>query len=149
MKTISIDFDVHRAIELERRGFDEPENDALRRLLRLPTASKPQQSAQPDAPRKGDDLSTTQGAAWSWKGVVLPHGTDLRMDYRGQMVRVRVEQGKWMIDGKSYTSPSDAASSSVLTKEGDHPSLNGWIYWEVKRPGDGTWRKLQALKPRG
>lgn len=148
MKIISIDFDIHRLIEQERLGFDEPENAALRRLLKLPSASTSGAVHSP-ATATGHDAAHDRGVAWSWKGVVLPHGTELRMDYRGQMVRGRVEQGKWMIEGKTYTSPSDAAGSSVVTKDGDHPSLNGWIYWEVKRPNDSTWRRLQSLKPRG
>lgn len=148
MKVIEIDFDVHRLIELERRGFDEPENAALRRLLKLPINTPEPSSTKTSAQADSDSPKIAAGAAWSWKGVALPHGTELRMDYRGQMVRGRVENGKWVVEGKSYTSPSDAAGSSVVTKDGEHPSLNGWIYWEVKRPSDGTWRKLQSLKPR-
>jgi hypothetical protein len=148
MKTIEIDFDIHRLIELERKGFDEPENAALRRLLKLPRLDAP--STDKKAVNGSDEADTAAGigVAWSWKGVVLPHGTQLRMDYRGQMVRGHVDQGKWVIDGKSYTSPSDAAGSSVVTKSGERPSLNGWVYWEVKRPNDGNWRKLQSLKPK-
>ena len=149
MKTIDIDFDVHRLIEQERRGFDEPENAALRRLLKLPTNGAAAAGAKETNIANSDELKAAAGVAWSWKGVVLPHGTDLRMDYRGQMVRGRVENGKWVVEAKFYTSPSDAAGSSVVTKDGDHPSLNGWIYWEAKRPSDVTWRKLQSLKPRG
>ena len=33
MRTIEIDYDIHRLIQLERRSFDEPEYIALRRLL--------------------------------------------------------------------------------------------------------------------
>ena len=145
MKSIMIDFDVHRLIEQERRGFDEPENTALRRLLKLPSSGATEVVSTEASSNKS---KVTSGVAWSWKGVVLPHGTELRMDYRGQMVRGTVESGRWIVEGKAYTSPSDAAGSSVVTKDGDHPSLNGWIYWEVKRPGDAIWRKLQSLKPR-
>ena len=35
MRTIKIDFDIHKRIEMERRGFDDPPNAALRRLLGL------------------------------------------------------------------------------------------------------------------
>jgi hypothetical protein len=148
MKTIEIDFDIHRLIELERKGFDEPENAALRRLLKLPMLGAPLTDRKAESGSDEPDSVASIGVAWSWKGVVLPHGTQLRMDYRGQMVRGHVEQGKWVIDGKSYTSPSDAAGSSVVTKGCERPSLNGWVYWEVKRPNDGNWRKLQSLKPK-
>ena len=146
MKTIEIDFDVHRLIELERRGFEEPENAALRRLLKLPEAVETMQEMALADTTKANQKNLGNGAAWSWKGVALPHATELRMEYRGQMVRGRVEHGKWVVEGNSYTSPSDAAGSSVKTKSGERPSLNGWLYWEVKRPGDSTWRKLKGLK---
>ncbi|NGM44182.1 hypothetical protein G5B31_01385 [Rhodobacter sp. SGA-6-6] len=146
MKTIEIDFDVHRLIELERQGFDEPENSALRRLLKLPTSNAPSTPTKAAAGSEGPEETTDAGMAWSWKGVVLPHGTQLRMEYRGQMVRGQVQNGKWVVAGKPYTSPSDAAGSSVKTKRGDRPSLNGWVYWEVKRPTDTSWRKLNSLK---
>lgn len=140
MKTIEIDFDVHRLIENARRGFHEPENAALRRLLNLPDAKPAVASAG----------SRSDGAAgdWSWKGVTLPQGTQLRMEYAGQAVRGTIQDGQWMIDGHAYRSPSDAAGSSVVTKDGSHPSLNGWNYWEVKRPEDISWRRLVSLKPR-
>lgn len=142
-KTIEIDFDVHRLIELERRGFDEPENSALRRLLKLP-----EQPARPAPASLIDDSTPASGEPWSWKGVQLPHGTELRMEYAGQLVHGRVHQGKWRIEGKDFNSPSDAAGSSVKTKDGKSTNLNGWVYWEVKRPGDSTWHRLQSLKPR-
>ena len=144
MKTIEIDFDVHRLIENERRGFNEPENAALRRLLNLPAAEPALATPDPGASRHREAMA----GAWSWKGVTLPQGTQLRMEYAGQAVRGRIEGGQWMIEGHAYRSPSDAAGSSVVTKDGAHPSLNGWMYWEVKRPEDITWRRLDSLKPR-
>lgn len=148
MKTIEIDFDVHRLIELERRGFEEPENQALRRLLKLPDAQVGIGQEHLTVPAVSVPAQAEEGKPWSWKGVTLPHGTELRMDYAGQVVRGKVENGVWMIEGKVYKSPSDAAGSSVLTKDGTRTSLNGWLYWEVKRPADATWRHLQSLKPR-
>jgi hypothetical protein len=144
MKTIEIDFDVHRMIELERRGFDEPENAALRRLLKLPALESHTQLFT----KTEVQSIKPEGDAWLWKGVSLPHGTEVRMDYAGQIVHGLIEQGRWLIDGKFFKSPSDAAGSSVVTKDGTHPNLNGWMYWEVRRPGDSSWRQLQSLKPR-
>jgi hypothetical protein len=142
-KTIEIDFDIHRLIESERRGFEEPENAALRRLLKLP--EPPSQSAPAT---RIEQSAVTEVEPWSWKGVQLPHGTDLRMEYAGQIVHGRVEQGRWVVEGKHYKSPSDAAGSSVKTKDGSTTNLNGWMYWEIKRPGESNWRRLQSMKPR-
>jgi hypothetical protein len=145
MKTIEIDFDIHRLIELERRDFDEPENTALRRLLKLPEQNIP----TPEAAREHKGSFSTQkenGRPWSGKGVILPHGTELRMEYRGQIVRGAIDDATWLVEGVRTTSPSDAAGSAVLTKNGERPSLNGWVYWEVRRPGDGQWRALKSVK---
>lgn len=148
MKTIEIDFDVHRLIELERSGFDEPENAALRRLLKLPEV------VRPDALPKFESVGAVKSASgskerpWSGKGIQLPHGTELRMEYRGQLVRGIIDDGSWLVEGKRTNSPSDAAGSAVVTKNGARPSLNGWIYWEVKRPEDAQWRTLKSLKSR-
>jgi negative regulator of replication initiation len=144
MKTIEIDFAVHRLIELERRDFDEPENAALRRLLKLPETDHAVQSVTSASVEE----INSDGDPWYWKGVRLPHGTEVRMEYAGQIVRGVIEQGRWLVNGQTYKSPSDAAGSSVVTKDGTRPSLNGWMYWEVKRPGDVSWRRLQGLKPR-
>jgi SeqA protein N-terminal domain len=147
MKTIEIDFDIHRLIEIERKGFDESENSALRRLLNLSSKIDLQSSTKHGA-IVAPETTISQGRPWSGKGLVLPHGTELRMEYRGQVVRGVIENGVWSVEGNKTTSPSDAAGSAVVTKNGERPSLNGWVYWEVKRPTDATWRKLKSMKPR-
>ncbi len=140
LRTIEIDFDIHQMIELERKGFDEPEYLALRRLLNLPDSEAGGKSAPPaDAP---------SGRPWSGKGVELPHGTELRMEYNGQVFRGYIENGVWVVEGHRAKSPSDAAGSAAMTKSGTRPSLNGWIYWEVKRPTDANWRTLKGLRPK-
>lgn len=153
MRTIEIDFDIHQMIELERKGFDEPENEALRRLLKLPekaaaTATQPTSAPPPVLPGLTRAMNEHVKRAWSGKGVELPHGTELRMEYNGQVFRGSIDNGIWIVEGKRSNSPSDAASSVAVTKTGTHPSLNGWIYWEVKRPTDSNWRTLKSLKSR-
>jgi len=154
MRTIEIDFDVHQMIELERRGFEEKENDALRRLLKLElkaTTSDPAPNdklSQPQGVKNNEPLEANDRRSWSGKGVELPHGTELRMEYNGQIHRGAIGDGYWVVDGVRSTSPSDAAGSVATTKNGTRPSLNGWIYWEVKRPSDAHWRALKSLKLR-
>ncbi|MFQ8429932.1 hypothetical protein [Amaricoccus sp. W119] len=142
MRTIEIDFDIHQMIELERKNFDEPENSALRRLLKLPNAK-----SEPPKSVAASELSSAN-RSWSRSGVELPHGTEVKMEYNGQAFQGVIEDGAWLVDGLKTRSPSDAAGSAARTKNGGRPSLNGWIYWEVKRPGDSRWRKLKSLKPR-
>ena len=141
LQTIEIDFDIHQMIELERRGFDEPQYLALRRLLKLPDPKDDQESQETTS-------EATIGRAWSGKGVELPHGTKLRMEYNGRIFRGQIDNGEWVIEDNKSKSPSDAAGSVARTKDGKRPSLNGWNYWEVKRPTDKNWRALNNLRSR-
>jgi hypothetical protein len=140
MRAIEIDFEVHQQIELERTSFDESPNEVLRRLLKLPPASGgPALDAHPS-------VQEADGRPWSGKGVTLPHGTEIRMDYNGKVYSGGIADGQWVVEGKHSKSPSDAAGSVAKTRNGKVPSLNGWIYWQVKRPGDASWSPLNSLR---
>ena len=86
-RSIEIDFDVHKAIELARTSFSETENDVLRKLLKLGEASVTTSSME------------TGGLPWSRKGVTLAHGTRLRMEYNGRQYSGAVENGEWVFEG--------------------------------------------------
>lgn len=138
MRTIEIDFEVHKRIEMERNSFNEPPNIALRRLLGIDRAgSTPRLESMKPA-----------GRPWAGKGVTLPHGTELRMEYNGRVYTGRIDNGRWLVEGKEFQSPSAAAGGVALTKDGRHTSLDGWTYWHVKRPGDASWRAIRTLKSR-
>jgi hypothetical protein len=142
-RTIEIDFDVHKRIELARTGFSETPNQVLRRLLEI--------EGSPPSPSMPSSLllNKTRGArAWSGKGVTLPHGTELRMEYNGRTHSGIVDDGRWSIDRKFFNSPSAAAGGVGTTKEGKHPSLDGWLYWKVKLPGEHQWMLLAELRRR-
>lgn len=68
------------------------------------------------------------------------------MDYNGRLHRGQIEDGSWLIEGQSFNSPSAAAGGVALTKAGKHPSLDGWMYWQVKRPDDADWLPLKFLR---
>ena len=138
MKPIEIDFDVNKKIELARTSFEETPNDVLRRLLGLP--------AQGPQTHQNNFQAIPTGRPWSGKGVELPHGTELRMDYNGKVYQGLVQDGSWVVEGTQSLSPSDAAGSVATTKDGGRPSLNGWNYWQVKRPTDRTWKQLSSLR---
>ncbi len=141
LRTIEIDFDIHRLIELERKGFDEPEYLALRRLLKLPA---PETQEEQEA---SISYSTQEGRSWIGKGVELPHGTEVRMTYGGKTYHGKIDDGEWVVEGVHTRSPSAAAGSAARTKDGKHPALNGWNYWEVKRPNDENFIPLKNLRP--
>ncbi len=83
---------------------------------------------------------------WIGKGVTLPEGTQLQMYYRGNRYAGIVKNGLWEVNGNLYKSPSTAAGDSARTKDGTNPSLNGWKYWQVKRPEDANWISLDELR---
>jgi len=135
-RTIEIDFEVHKRIEAERTSFAETPNDVLRRLIGI--GSAPSGEPAPIA-----DI----GRAWTGKGVTLPGGTLLRMDYNGRAISGSVIDGKWLVEGAEFTSPSAAASELCRTKAGKKTSIDGWKYWHAKRPGDEEWVEIGALRP--
>lgn len=144
-RTIEVDFDVHKKIEAERRSFDEPENTALRRLLGLP---EPPADITP-VPKNGNimqRISASLGGAWYGKGVELPNGTELRLDYPGVAVGGEIRNGRWNVDGETFGTPSRAACYAVSKARGSEMSVNGWLYWSVKRPTDSEWVPLNSLR---
>lgn len=140
--TIEIDFDTHKLIEGERRGFFEKPLFALRRLLKLP-------ELQPQI-GDGSALDIGSGRDWVEDGVVIPHGTKARMEYaRGsQVYEGQFIDGQLVVNGMRFTSLSAAASALAKTKGGTRPSLNGWNYWEVQKPGADRWDQMEHLRRR-
>lgn len=99
-----------------------------------------------DQGNKPDQGSNPSKGFWSRDGVILPNGTQLQMKYGGVIYTGKIEKGKWVVNGNIYNSPSGAASETALTKEGTKTLLNGWIYWDVKRPKDRNWCPLRKLR---
>jgi hypothetical protein len=140
VRTIEIDFEVHKLIEMERTGFDEPPISALRRLLGLRDVSMSESIAAP--------VASPGGRGWSGDGVHLPHGTLLRMTYNGRSHHGRIDGESWSVEGGRFASPSGAATTVALTKKGRHTRLDGWNYWEAKLPGSDSWVRLGLLRLR-
>ena len=142
LRSIDIDFDVNKLIEIERRGFEETPNDVLRRLLGLgPTTTK--------APANTlAAVAELEGGGWEDEGVFLPNGTIAHMVYNKRSYDGEIKNRLWWVNGQFFTSPSDAASAVGVTKKGEMTSLNGWLYWQVKRPGDTNWIGIGELRKR-
>lgn len=134
-RSIDIDFEVYQLIVLEKRGFEEPDNDVLRRLLGL---GDPAVAPTPPA-------DETPGS-WRGPGVELPEGTRLRMTYADAEHSGTIVDGKWKVGDEYYNTPSQAASQVARTKRGTKTMLNGWKYWHVKRPSDTSWVPLDTLR---
>ncbi len=136
LQSMEVDWDIHKMVETERRSFDEPPYFALRRLLKLPALKA---SPEPEA---------GTGLPWVEDGVEVPHGSLARMEYlRGsQVYEGRFLNGKLVVNGKSYEAVSAAASALAKTKDGNPTSLNGWLYWKAKFPGETVWRSLGEMR---
>ncbi len=76
----------------------------------------------------------------------MPRGTELRMEYNGKQHFGQIDSGEWAAEGTQFRSPSAAAGGVALTKSGKHTSLDGWIYWEAKRPGDHRLTPIATLR---
>lgn len=130
MHTIEVDFDVLKALMLRRATEQVSYNDVLRDVLKLGPGAAVRPAAV-DAGLKG---------AWTSKGVVFPAGTEFRARYKGEVHTGRVADGALIVNGERYDSPSSAAMS--LT---DSP-VNGWTFWECRRPGDTSWQVIKGLR---
>ncbi|MCY4239251.1 MAG: GreA/GreB family elongation factor, partial [Rhodospirillaceae bacterium] len=84
--------------------------------------------------------TTPSRGSWSGKGVVLPHATELRMEYSGRHYFGTIDHGQWLVEGDVYDSPSAASRGVTGT------SRNGWRDWEVKRPSDSRWVHISGLR---
>lgn len=98
--------------------------------LPSPTPSKPQ-PVSPEPIRAG---------AWSGKGVALPEGTELRARYKGQNAHAVISGGFIVLDGQPHRTPS-AAGTAFTGK-----AINGWTFWEARRPGNAGWRRLDSFR---
>ncbi|MGI8931998.1 MAG: hypothetical protein ACR2FK_06450 [Sphingomicrobium sp.] len=137
---IEIDFEIHKAIENERRSFEEPPYVALRRLLKLPDAKITQPAAV-----------ASVGRPWREGAVEVPHGAEARMTYQrgSQVFEGQFLNGRLVVNGQSFETLSGAASALARTKDGAATSLNGWNYWEVKFPGRNEWLPFKLLRRGG
>ena len=146
MRKIEIDFDVHQQIEAERRGFDDPPNVALRRLLGL---GPPKQtlSANDATERLPSEIAERPNAEWRSKGVVLPDGTELQVDYSEVRASGRVDGDRLSFNGQLFRTPSAAVMSAVGTARGSAVSaINGWKYLYARLPGEDKWKRLDNIR---
>lgn len=137
-RSVEIDFDVYKMIETERRGFDDLPIAALRRLLGLGDTAVSTDASHPAAP--------ISGRSWEDDGVILPDGTEARMSYNNRTHEGRIIDGKWVVENRSFVSPSAAANAVAVTKSGSKTQLNGWSYWSVRLPGKQRWVPLRSLR---
>lgn len=127
MAQIDIDFDVFKALTALRESEEATINHVLRRLLKLPERAAP--------------LTVAAQSGCNFKGVFFPEGTQFRATYKGRSYTGEIKNGQWVDgEGKAQSSPSSAAYQ--ITGSG----VNGWWFWEAKRPTDGGWTAIGKLR---
>jgi predicted CopG family antitoxin len=132
--TIEIDFDVFKTLTMHRDSEETTYNDVLRKLLKLPPKPKFGGSSESEA-----NSTISDSVAWVSKGVAFPSGTVFRRTYKGSLFTAKIEEGKFLLEGKKFDSLSSAAMS--ITKS----NVDGWGFWECKRPGE-AWILAKALR---
>lgn len=80
-----------------------------------------------------------QEKGYRWKQLLLPHGTLIRMKYKGQFHYAKVE-GDLIKHDERDVSPSEFANLVTGT------SRNAWRDLEVKRPQDSAWFLADFLR---
>jgi hypothetical protein len=70
---------------------------------------------------------------YQWKDLFLPHGTQIRMQYKGKFHYAKVEGDDIFYEGKSI-SPGSLANTIAGT------SRNAWRDLWIKRPEDKVWK---------
>ena len=146
MRKIEIDFDVHQKIEAARTSFDDPPNAALRRLLGLRPPKQALSENDATARMQGEVIGPPN-AEWRSKGVALPDGTELHVDYSEVSASGRVVGGRLSFHSKTFRTPSAAVMSVVETARGSAVSaINGWKYLYARLPGEDNWMPLNKIR---
>lgn len=81
---------------------------------------------------KPELLQESSARGYQWKGLFLPEGTEIRMQYKGVYAYAKVEGDDIVYGGKSI-SPASLANTIAGS------SRNAWRDLWVKRPGDKEW----------
>jgi hypothetical protein len=137
---IDIDFDVYKALTARRDHEGHSYNDVLRELLGLDSFQEPD-TPEPPYSAAADAITIAVTNGFFSRGVSLPNGSQLRARYKQREYHARIVDDRWLDEGdREHTSPSAAAAAITGT------NVNGLRFWEVRRPGDAGWRRLELLR---
>ena len=143
MPQVEVSFDTWKALTTRRRSETHTYDDVIREALDIDNgkmihALPPFVEAVMKIGSQFDAVGPPKGM--SFRGLFLPNGTLIRASYKGSHFSARISDGKWVSeDGREFGSPSAAAAAITNT------NVNGWRFWQAKRPSDGEWRYLDAI----
>ena len=132
-KMIGIDLQTFKFLESERQTFEDSLSEILKRVT-FKNVLTPKLKLECDA-----------ATPWVGKQLKLPHGTKLRMHYKGALYYGEVINGQWELEGRSFKYPSGAASFISKKHTGSWVSLNGWRYWHAQLPGEEKWALIADM----
>ena len=92
-----------------------------------------------NANTKPELFEATDARGYQWKNLFLPHGTQIRMPYKGAYHYAKVEGDQIVYNG-TPTSPGSLAN--MIT----HSSRNAWRDLWIKRPKDSEWMLADDLR---
>ena len=122
MKTIRISEDVWEAMA-KRGKFGETPDDVLRREFGIKEPSK-----------RMSKLS---------RALLPPEDTSCKMEYKGTTIKGVIDGGQLVLYRYGrFNSLSDAACKVSKV------SLNGWLYWWFKLPGQSKWISADGWRRR-
>lgn len=116
-------------------GWDEFSEDES-------TPPKPTEAA----PVETNSVEFVANQSWVGEGLTLPHGTQVQMTHNQIEYSGEILDGIWIVQGHEAYTPSGAAMAVGRTKRGKPTNIDGWQYWEVKRPGDEKFVPIKQLR---
>lgn len=129
MHSINIDFEVFKELTIRRETEEMTYNDVIRNLLGLEAVNS-----------KNDQIEKQQGAQFISKGIIFPHGTKFRSNYKGRLYYAEVDNGSLVYNGETHSSFSSAAMAITKT------NVNGWNFWECQRPNETGWIPIKKVR---
>lgn len=145
-KTISVSIPselfVRLANFLSEEGSDRDPVTAVADAIDywIENASWKQENLMPESSKnRNTELS---GYTWKYSDrcLFLPHGTELRQNYKGQYQYAKVEGDDIKYSGESIT-PGKLANTIARC------SCNAWTHLWIKRPRDMEWMLADRLSP--
>ena len=121
---------MFKALTAKRQSEGDSFNDVLRRELKLPAEASNMKA-------KGE-----ASKPWVSKGVTFPEGTEFRATYKGALYTAAVSAGRLVVSGIGGSSSLSHAARLVT-----NTAVDGWAFWEAKRPADAGWLSAKSLRP--
>lgn len=140
---IDVSLDVYKALTAKLSFEGQTYDDVIRDLLELDSPLEAEDRTDLSAAIESVSVSFARSldpTAFYSRGLRLPHGTQLKARYKGGNYSAHIANGMWLdSEGNQHHSPSAAATAITGN------NVNGLRFWEARRPGDGTWRRLDTL----